>query len=86
MLWRRDFLLKTCPDTKGAGQGLKAPAGGTFQVVKTAQSRGRTERTLLIRTLMFCEWAADARVKKAGARPSRAAVVRQRWCGFLIPH
>ena len=22
---------------------------------------------------MYCEWAADARVKKAGARPSRAA-------------
>ena len=68
-----------------AGQGLRALAGGVFQVVKTAQSRGRTERTLLIRTLMFCEWAAGARVERAGARPSRAAVVRQRWCGFLLP-
>jgi hypothetical protein len=57
---------KDMPRHKGGRatpQRLKAPTGGTFQVVKTAQSRGRTERTLLIGTLMFCEWAADARVK-----------------------
>ena len=77
-----------------AADGLgPVPGGcGVLQVVKTAQSRGRTERTLFLQHFRnYCgaikvgqalmisrRLAADARAERAGARPSRAVVARRR--------